>query len=216
MGVKSTFIEGKRVTDEATLEVVEMVLSGTINKEIVNLINNEGGKAVGISGKDGGLITAQKLLMKDASGNTEIDLGLVGEVCSIDPSIIDTVEAGGFVAVIAPLGVDKTGCTYNINADTAASAIASSLNAEKLILLTDEEGVLDKQKKLISSIRYDDIPGLILDGIVTGGMIPKLECCRDALDTGVKKAHIIDGRTPYSILLELLTDSGIGTQIMKG
>jgi len=216
LGVKSTFIEGKRVTDEATLEVVEMVLSGSTNKEIVNFINNEGGKAVGISGKDGGLITAKKLLMKDASGNTEIDLGFVGEVVSVDPSIIDTVEAGGFVAVIAPLGVDKSGFTYNINADTAASAIASSLKAEKLILLTDEEGVLDKQKKLMSSVSYEEIPQLIIDGIVTGGMIPKIECCRDALDAGVIKAHIIDGRTPYSILLELLTDSGIGTQIMKG
>jgi acetylglutamate kinase len=216
LGVKSSFIEGKRVTDEETLKVVEMVLSGLINKEIVNLINTEGGKAVGISGKDGGLIKAKKLLMKDGPDGKLIDLGLVGEVSGVDTDIVDTVEAGGFVAVIAPLGVDEEGRTYNINADTASAAIAASLKAEKLVLLTDESGVLDKGGNLISSITYDEIPGLVLNGIVTGGMIPKIECCRDALSTGVKKAHIIDGRVPYSILLEILTDSGIGTQIMKG
>ena len=216
LGIKSSFVEGKRVTDEETLKVVEMVLSGSINKEIVNLINTEGGKAVGISGKDGGLINAQKLLMKDGPDEKLIDLGFVGEVCSIDIQIVDTVEAGGFVAVIAPLGVDKEGRTYNINADTAAAAIAASLKAEKLILLTDEAGVLDKGGNVISSINYDEIPGMVLDGVVTGGMIPKIECCRDALSAGVKKAHIIDGRVPYSILLEMLTDSGIGTQITKG
>ena len=216
LGVKSSFVEGKRVTDEETLKVVEMVLSGSINKEIVNLINTEGGKAVGISGKDGGLIKAKKLLMKDGSDGKPVDLGLVGEVSSIDTDIVDTVEAGGFVAVIAPLGVDKEGLTYNINADTAAAAIAASLKAEKLILLTDEAGVLDKGGNLISSINFDEIPGLVLDGIVTGGMIPKIECCRNALSNGVKKAHIIDGRVPYSLLLEMLTDSGIGTQITKG
>ena len=216
LGVKSSFVEGKRITDEETLKVVEMVLSGSINKEIVNLINTEGGKAVGISGKDGGLIKAKKLLMKDGSDGKPFDLGLVGEVSSIDTDIVDTVEAGGFVAVIAPLGVDKEGLTYNINADTAAAAIAASLKAEKLILLTDEAGVLDKGGNLISSINFDEIPGLVLDGIVTGGMIPKIECCRNALSNGVKKAHIIDGRVPYSLLLEMLTDSGIGTQITKG
>jgi len=215
-GVKSSFIEGKRVTDEETLKVVEMVLSGLINKEIVNLINIEGGKAVGISGKDGGLIKAKKLLMKDGEDGKPVDLGLVGEVSGVDTGIVDTVESGGFVAVIAPLGVDNEGRTYNINADTASAAIASSLNAEKLILLTDEAGVLDKGGSLISSIYYDEIPGLVKDGIVTGGMIPKIECCRDAIGAGVKKAHIIDGRVPYSILLEMLTDSGIGTQITKG
>lgn len=216
LGVKSSFVEGKRITDEETLKVVEMVLSGSINKEIVNLINIEGGKAVGISGKDGGLIKAQKLLMKDGPDGKPFDLGLVGEVSAVNTDIVDTVEAGGFVAVIAPLGVDKEGLTYNINADTAAAAVAASLKAEKLILLTDEAGVLDKGGNLISSINFDEIPSLVLDGIVTGGMIPKIECCRDALINGVKKAHIIDGRVPYSLLLEMLTDSGIGTQITKG
>jgi acetylglutamate kinase len=215
-GVKSSFVEGKRITDEETLKVVEMVLSGLINKEIVNLINTEGGKAVGISGKDGGLIKAKKLLMKDGPDGKPVDLGFVGEVSGVDTDIVDTVEAGGFVAVIAPLGVDEEGRTYNINADTASAAIAASLNAEKLVLLTDEAGVLDKEGNLISSIDYEEIPGLVLNGVVTGGMIPKIECCRDALSTGVKKAHIIDGRVPYSLLLEILTDSGIGTQIMKG
>jgi acetylglutamate kinase len=216
LGVKSSFIEGKRVTDEETLKVVEMVLSGSINKEIVNLINTEGGKAVGISGKDGGLIKAQKLIMKNGLDGKPVDLGLVGEVSAIDTHIVDTVEAGGFVAVIAPLGGDKEGRTYNLNADTAAAAIAASLKAEKLILLTDEAGVLDKGGNLISSINFDEIPGMVLNGVVTGGMIPKIECCRDALTNGVKKAHIIDGRVPYSLLLEMLTDSGIGTQITKG
>ncbi len=216
LGVKSSFVEGKRITDGETLKVVEMVLSGLINKEIVSLVNTEGGKAVGISGKDGGLIKAKKLLMKEGSDGKLIDLGLVGEVSGVDTDIVDTVEAGGFVAVIAPLGVDEEGHTYNINADTASAAIAASLKAEKLVLLTDESGVLDKGGNLISSIAYDEIPALVLDGIVTGGMIPKIECCRDAVSSGVKKAHIIDGRVPYSILLEILTDSGIGTQIMKG
>jgi acetylglutamate kinase len=216
LGVKSSFVEGNRVTDEETLKVVEMVLSGSINKEIVNLINTEGGRAVGISGKDGGLIKAHKLVMKDGPDGKPVDLGLVGEVSAIDTHIVDTVEAGGFVAVIAPLGVDRDGCTFNINADTAAAAIASSLKAEKLILLTDESGVLDKDGNLISSINYEEITGMVKNGVVTGGMIPKIECCRYAIASGVRKAHIIDGRVPYSILLEMLTDSGIGTQITKG
>jgi acetylglutamate kinase len=219
MGIKSSFIDGKRITDARTMDVVEMVLAGGINKEIVNLINTDGGRAVGLSGKDGSLIKAKKLYhsQKQSDGTVlnDIDMGHVGEVTEINPEIIDAVEKAGFVAVIAPSGVGADGLTYNINADSVAAEIASHLRVEKLIILTDETGVLDRQGKLISSLKYSEIPDLISSGVVKGGMIPKLECCMKALDNGVKKAHIVDGRTPYSILLELFTDSGIGTQIVK-
>jgi acetylglutamate kinase len=219
MGIKSSFIDGKRITDAKTMDVVEMVLAGGINKEIVNLINTDGGRAVGLSGKDGSLIKAKKLYhsRKQSDGTVldDIDMGHVGEVTEINPEIIDAVEKAGFVAVIAPSGVGADGLTYNINADSVAAEIASHLRVEKLIILTDETGVLDRQGKLISSLKYSEIPDLISSGVVKGGMIPKLECCMKALDNGVKKAHIVDGRTPYSILLELFTDSGIGTQIVK-
>ncbi|MBN2297362.1 MAG: acetylglutamate kinase [Deltaproteobacteria bacterium] len=219
MGIESSFIDGKRVTDARTMDVVEMVLAGGVNKEIVNLINTDGGRAVGLSGKDGGLIRARKLYYsrKDAQGNkfTDVDMGHVGEVTEINTDIIDAVEKAGFIAVIAPSGVGDDGLTYNINADTVAAEIARSLKVERLIILTDEKGVLDKDGKLISSMNTADIPEMISSGIVTGGMIPKLDCCIRALEGGVIKAHILDGRTPYSILLELFTDSGIGTQIIK-
>ncbi len=219
MGIKSSFIDGKRITDAKTMDVVEMVLAGGINKEIVNLINTDGGRAVGLSGKDGSLIKAKKLYhsrkQSDGTVLNDIDMGHVGEVTEINPEIIDAVEKAGFVAVIAPSGVGADGLTYNINADSVAAEIASHLRVEKLIILTDETGVLDRQGKLISSLKYSEIPDLISSGVVKGGMIPKLECCMKALDNGVKKAHIVDGRTPYSILLELFTDSGIGTQIVK-
>jgi len=218
MGIESSFIDGKRVTDARTMDVVEMVLAGGINKEIVQLINAAGGKAVGLSGKDGGLVRARKLLFSrtDASGNlTDVDMGHVGEVTGVDTDIIDVVEKAGFVAVIAPSGVGDDGLTYNINADTVAAEIARQLKVEKLIILTDEQGVLDADGKLISSMKYSQIQKLISTGVVTGGMIPKMECCMRALEGGVTKAHIIDGRVPYSILLELFTDSGIGTQIVK-
>jgi len=219
MGIKSSYIDGKRVTDARTMDVVEMVLAGGVNKEIVNLINTNGGRAVGLSGKDGGLIKAKKLYhsRKGPNGKSrdEVDMGFVGEVTSIDTHIIDTVEKAGFVAVIAPSGVGSDGLTYNINADTVASEIAGHLTAEKLIILTDETGVLNADKRLISSIVYPEIGGLISSGVVKGGMIPKLECCMKALDNGVVKTHIVDGRVPYSILLEIFTDSGIGTQIIK-
>ena len=219
MGIKSSFIDGKRVTDARTMDVVEMVLAGGVNKEIVNLINTEGGRAVGLSGKDGGLIKAKKLYLSrkqpDGTVLNDIDMGHVGEVTEINPEIIDAVEKAGFVAVIAPSGVGADGLTYNINADTVAAEIASHLRVEKLIILTDETGVLNGKGKLISSLKYSEIPSLITSGVVKGGMIPKLECCMKALDNGVMKAHIVDGRIPYSILLELFTDSGIGTQIVK-
>ncbi len=218
LGIESSFIDGKRVTDSATMDVVEMVLAGGINKEIVQLINSDGGKAVGLSGKDGGLIRARKLLhsRKDKDGNTEtVDMGHVGEVIGVNTEIIDAVEKAGFVAVIAPSGVGDDGLTYNINADTVAAEIARQMKVEKLIILTDEQGVLGKDGKLVSSMKYSQINRLISTGVVTGGMIPKMECCMRALEGGVNKAHIIDGRVPYSILLELFTDSGIGTQIVK-
>ncbi|MRR07973.1 MAG: acetylglutamate kinase [Deltaproteobacteria bacterium] len=218
LGIESSFIDGKRVTDARTMDVVEMVLAGGINKEIVHLINTDGGKAVGLSGKDGGLIRAKKLLhaKTDRDGNvSHVDMGHVGEVTGVNTEIIDAVEKGGFVAVIAPSGVGEDGLTYNINADTVAAEIARAMKVEKLIILTDEQGVLDKEGRLISSLKYSRIQKLISDGVVTGGMIPKIECCMRALEGGVNKAHIIDGRIPYSILLELFTDSGIGTQIVK-
>ncbi len=218
LGIESSFIDGKRVTDSATMDVVEMVLAGGINKEIVQLINKDGGKAVGLSGKDGGLIRARKLFhsRKDKEGKVEaVDMGHVGEVTGVNTEIIDAVEKAGFVAVIAPSGVGDDGLTYNINADTVAAEIARHMKVEKLIILTDEQGVLDKDGKLVSSMKYSQINKLISTGVVTGGMIPKMECCMRALEGGVNKAHIIDGRIPYSILLELFTDSGIGTQIVK-
>ena len=218
MGIESSFIDGKRVTDARTMDVVEMVLAGGINKEIVQLINAAGGRAVGLSGKDGGLVRARKLLFsrKDASGNlADVDMGHVGEVTAVNTDIIDAVEKSGFIAVIAPSGVGDDGLTYNINADTIAAEIARQLKVEKIIILTDEQGVLDSGGKLISSVKYSQIHKLISTGVVSGGMIPKLECCMRALEGGVTKAHIIDGRVPYSILLELFTDSGIGTQIVK-
>lgn len=218
MGIESSFIDGKRVTDSETMDIVEMVLAGGINKEIVQLISTDGGKAVGLSGKDGGLIRARKLLhsKKDKEGNvTSVDMGHVGEVIGVNTEIIDAVEKAGFVAVIAPSGVGDDGLTYNINADTVAAEIARQMKVEKLVILTDEQGVLDKDGALMSSLKYSQIHKLISSGVVTGGMIPKLECCMRALEGGVNKAHIIDGRVPYSILLELFTDSGIGTQIVK-
>lgn len=218
MGIESSFVDGKRVTDAKTMDVVEMVLAGGINKEIVQLINTDGGKAVGLSGKDGGLIRARKLLhsKRDRDGRlTSVDMGHVGEVTGVNTEIIDAVEKSGFTAVIAPSGVGDDGLTYNINADTVAAEIARHMKVEKLIILTDEQGVLDRDGNLLSSLKYSQVQKLISGGVVTGGMIPKVECCMRALEGGVKKAHIIDGRIPYSILLELFTDSGIGTQIVK-
>ncbi len=217
LGIESSFIEGKRVTDSATMDVVEMVLAGAVNKEIVNLINLEGGKAVGISGKDGGLISAKKLYhSKYTDGAKEdVDIGHVGQIVEVNAEIIDTLEKSGFIVVVAPLGAGIDGVTYNINADTVAAEIACELNAEKLIILTDETGVLDGDKQLISTMDCSAARSMIADGTVYGGMIPKLECCMRAVENGVRKAHILDGRAPYSIFLELLTDSGIGTQMIK-
>ena len=219
LNIQSTFCEGQRVTDQATMDVVEMVLVGKVNKEIVNLLNLAGVKAVGLSGKDGHLIRARKLEMVVQAENRPpeiIDLGKVGEVTRVDASLIDTLLNGGFIPVIAPVGVDESGSTYNINADSVAGATASALKAKRLLLLTDVEGVLDADKRLIRSISARNEPGLFTDGVITGGMIPKLKCCLGALSAGVDKVMIVDGRVENCILLELFTDSGIGTEIVNG
>lgn len=217
MGKSSKFIDGLRVTDEEIMEVVEMVLVGKINKEIVSLINHQGGKAVGLSGKDGHLITAKKLkpssLRSKTTKRKAKDIGLVGEVEAINPQVIETLDRSKFITVIAPIGIGKNGETYNINADMVAGKVASALKAEKLILLTDTDGVLDKSGTLISTMNGKKAKALIKKGQISGGMIPKVTCCMQALKEGVAKAHIIDGRIKHAILLEIFTDVGIGTQI---
>lgn len=219
MHIESEFIQGMRVTDSKTMDVVEMVLGGKVNKEIVTNINLHGGKAVGITGKDGGLIRARKLEMTAVNPETLtpeiIDIGMVGEVESVDPTIIKSLEENNFIPVIAPIGGGLNGETYNINADLVAGRIAGALKAEKLILLTDIEGVKDKQGKLISTIDIQRVPDLINNGTISGGMIPKVNCCVEAIDAGVAKTHIIDGRMEHACLLEMFTDKGIGTAVAR-
>jgi len=219
IGKKSQFVEGMRVTDGETMDVVEMVLVGKVNKEIVALINQQGGKAVGLSGKDGRLITAKKLKLTKSRGKGEkpevIDIGMVGEVKAINPGVIETLEKENFIPVIAPVGVGEEGETYNINADLVAGKIASALKAEKLILLTDVEGVMDEKHRLIPTLDVKQVKRFIAKKVISSGMIPKVNCCLDALEEGVAKTHIIDGRTEHAILLEIFTDVGIGTQITK-
>jgi acetylglutamate kinase len=217
MGKEPTFIQGQRVTDRETMDIVEMVLGGLINKEIVALINSHGGRAVGLSGKDGGLIKAKKKLIRNpaAKGEEEIiDIGLVGEVESVSPAILHSLEKDGFIPVIAPIGVGAKGETYNVNADYVASAIASSLKAEKLMLLTDVEGIKDSEGKVLSTLTRTDIMELINDKVISGGMLPKVQACTRALEGGVKKTHIVDGRLPHCLLLEIFTKEGIGTEIV--
>ncbi|MFH2064614.1 MAG: acetylglutamate kinase [Pseudomonadota bacterium] len=217
MGICSTFVRGMRLTDQPTMDVVEMVLGGKVNKAIVSQINQEGGKAVGLSGKDGGLIRAKKLHIMhqtDADKPPEIiDPGLVGEVTGIDPDIINTLTDRGFIPIIAPVGTGEKGETFNINADLVAAKIAAALSAHRLILLTDVDGVMDPAGNLLSSIHATDVDGLIRNGTVTGGMIPKIEYAMDAIQNGVEKAHIINGTRRHSLLLELFTDKGIGTEL---
>lgn len=219
IGKTSQFIEGMRVTDRETMDIVEMVLVGKVNKEIVALINQQGGKAVGLSGKDGRLITAErlKLTRSGAKGKMPevIDIGMVGEVKAIHPEVIEALEKENFIPVIAPVGVGEEGETYNINADLVAGKIASALKAEKLILLTDVEGVMDEKHRLIPTLDVKQVKRLISQKIISSGMIPKVNCCLDALEGGVAKTHIIDGRLEHAILLEIFTDVGIGTQITK-
>lgn len=212
IGKKSQFIEGMRVTDHETMDVVEMVLGGLVNKQIVSLINSHGGRAVGLTGKDGGLINARKLKLASANAQSQ-DLGQVGEVDTIDPAVVKMLDDDDFIPVIAPIGVGKDGTSYNINADLVASKLASVLGAEKLLLLTNTQGVLDREGNLLTGITARETERLIKQGIIHGGMLPKVKCALDAVKSGVKTSQIIDGRVKHSVLLELLTDSGVGTLI---
>jgi len=219
MGLKPVFVEGQRVTDEETMSVVEMVLVGTVNKSIVSLINEAGGKAVGLSGRDGNLLQVEKMAIYKYTGEDRppeiIDIGRVGKVKKVNPEVLYTLIEKDFIPVIAPVGVGPGGEAYNVNADLVAGALASSLAAEKLIYLSDVEGVKNEKGELISTLRLEEVEKLLEKGIATGGMIPKLKSARKALKAGVKKVHIIDGRIKHSLLIELFTDEGLGTQIIK-
>lgn len=217
-GIVSEFVRGMRVTDAETMSVVEMVLTGQVNKEVVGYINQHGGRAVGLSGKDGTLLLSRKLLQEiqnDDGTSERFDIGFVGDVVKVNTDLIKVLEQGGYMPVIAPVGVGPEGEGYNINADLVAGRVAAALNAEKLILLTDTPGVLDASKRLIPTISVVEMHRLIDEEAITGGMIPKVVCCADALRDGVKKAHIIDGRMEHAALLEIFTDVGIGTEIVK-
>lgn len=217
IGKQSEFVQGMRVTDSETMDVVEMVLGGLVNKDIVSLITRHGGRAVGLTGKDGDLIRARKLtLTRDASelDATEIiDIGHVGEVASVDAAVVDMLVAGGFIPVIAPIGVGEDGHSYNINADLVAGRVAEVLGAEKLMLLTNTTGLLDKQGKLLTGLSATEVDALIDDGTIHGGMLPKIRCALSAVKSGVRSAHIIDGRVEHAVLVELFTDEGVGTLI---
>jgi len=219
MGKKPTFIHGQRFTDKETIDIVEMVLGGLINKQIVSLINSHGGHAIGLSGKDGNLIKARKKVIKKLSVETGtpeiIDLGLVGEVEKVNPKILLSIEKDGFIPVIAPISAGRKNETLNINADYVAGMIAYALTAEKLILLTDVEGIKGKNKKLISTLDKKKIKSLISENIISGGMLPKVQACQNALKGNVQKTHVIDGRVPHALLLEIFTEKGIGTEIVK-
>ncbi|WP_026224790.1 acetylglutamate kinase [Methyloversatilis thermotolerans] len=214
IGKQGTFIQGMRVTDEETMDIVEMVLGGHVNKDIVNLINQAGGKAVGLTGQDGSFIRATKLMMPNKEKPDEmLDIGLVGDIVSIDPTIINFLDSGDFIPVIAPIGVGPEGESYNINADVVAGKLAEILKAEKLVLLTNTPGVLDKAGNLLTGITPRDVDAMIADGTLSGGMLPKIGSALDAARSGVKSVHIIDGRVPNALLLEVLTDDGVGTLI---
>ncbi len=217
IGKESRFVDGLRITDRETMDIVEMVLGGLVNKEIVTLINHHGGSAVGLSGKDGSMIRARKLLYTrnapEMNAPEIIDIGHVGEIVAVDSSVVDVLTQGDLIPVIAPIGVGEDGQSYNINADTVAAAIAAMLEAEKLILLTNTPGVLDKNEQLVTGIDADDIDRLIEEGAIYGGMLPKVRCALDAIAAGVGSAHIIDGRVEHAVLLEIFTDQGVGTLI---
>lgn len=219
LNISTQFVDGMRVTDSETMDIVEMVLGGQVNKNIVNLINIHGGKAIGLTGKDGDFIHARKINLqkssKEASATEIIDLGHVGEVSSIDPSIVNMLCDSDFIPVIAPIGVGDDGYSYNINADLVAGKIAEVLQAEKLLLLTDTVGILDKQQQLLTGLSITDIEQLVADGTISGGMIPKTRCATDALKGGVSGVHIIDGRVEHAVLLELFTDQGVGTLLVN-
>ena len=218
MGIGKRFVRGMRVTDPETVDIIEMVLVGKVNKEIVNLINQHGGLAVGLSGKDGALIRARKMSIAVSSNGEPpeiIDIGMVGEIVGINPTVINSLDEDRFIPVIAPVGVGDQGETYNINADLVAGQIAEALGAEKLILLTDVEGVKDKHGKLLTTLKINQARKLIQDGVVAEGMIPKVECCIEALTGGVGKTHIIDGRVKHAVLLEIFTEEGVGTEVVR-
>ena len=214
LGKKGEFINGMRVTDEETMDIVEMVLGGQINKEIVQLINNNGGKAVGLTGQDSNFIHAKKLIIKDEKDKLkDLDLGQVGDIASIDPALIHFLDSGDFIPVIAPIGIGEDGKTYNINADLVAGKLADILRAEKLVLMTNTPGVLDNNQKLITGLTPKEIEKLVADGTLSGGMLPKINSALDAAKSGVNAVHIIDGRVEHALLLEILTDQGVGTLI---
>jgi acetylglutamate kinase len=215
LGIKSEFADGLRVTDKATVEVVEMVLAGAINKQIVGFINNEGGRAIGLCGKDGNMVIARKVQKSDQNGKPAVDLGFVGEPDKVDATVLEQVLGRELIPVLAPVALGVEGDTYNVNADTFAGAIAGSLGAKRLLLLTDVPGVLDKDKNLIKELRISEIPALIADGTITGGMIPKVETCIYAIEQGVEGVVILDGKIPHAVLIELLTDHGAGTLITR-
>jgi acetylglutamate kinase len=214
VGKKGRFVQGMRVTDSETMDIVEMVLGGQVNKDVVNLINQAGGKAVGLTGKDGNFIRARKLLLANQDNSEDlIDVGQVGDITQIDPSLIGHLESGGFIPVVAPIGVGKSGETYNINADVVAGKIAEILKAEKLVLLTNTPGVLDEGGVLITGMTPKQIDDMVADGTLSGGMLPKISSALDAARNGVRSVHIIDGRVEHALLLEILTDHGVGTMI---
>ena len=216
IGKKSEFVDGLRVTDRETIDVVEMVLGGLVNKSIVALINAQGGRAVGLSGKDGGMIQARKLLLRQGQSDDEggvIDIGQVGEIEQINPAVVDTLDQANFIPVIAPIGAGTDGTAYNINADTVAGSLAVTLKAEKLILLTNTPGVLNSDDQLLELLSETEAQDLIEQGVISGGMLPKVQCALEAVAGGVRTATISDGRVPHATLLETVTDRGVGTQI---
>jgi acetylglutamate kinase len=219
MGIESKFHEGIRITDETTMDVVEMVLVGNVNKQIVSMINQHGGRAIGLSGKDGQLMEAKKLSTEKAAQGTQaneiLDWGRVGQVTQVNTRVLELLEKDNFIPVVAPVGVSESGEALNINADLVAGALATALNAEKLILLTDIKGVLDEAGELLSEIPFDEAKSLIQKKVIHGGMIPKIQCCLDSIEGGVQSAHIIDGRVQHAVLLEIFTDKGVGTVVRK-
>jgi len=214
LDIQSEFVQGMRVTDAATMDVVEMVLGGAVNKDIVTLVNQAGGKAVGLTGQDGGLIRAKKMMLQSKDKPDELlDIGQVGEIEAIDPGVIHALEQGGFIPVVAPIGTGEDGATYNINADLVAGKLAEVLKAEKLVMMTNTPGVLDEKGKLLTGITPRQIDDMVAGGTLSGGMLPKISSALDAARNGVKSVHIIDGRVPHALLLEVLTDQGVGTLI---
>ncbi len=220
LNIESRFHQGMRITDGATMDVVEMVLGGTVNKQIVNLIHQAGGSAIGLTGKDGRLILAKKMLVKNTAPEMQaseiIDIGHVGEVVSIDTRVLDTLVASDFIPVIAPIGVDAKGQSYNINADLVAGKIAEVTRAEKLMLLTNVPGLQNKQGEVLTGLTVQQIHDLVADGTISGGMLPKIQCAMDAVQSGVHSAHIVDGRVAHAVLLEIFSDTGVGTLITAG